>query len=61
MVFNCMFKNEPSPLNHIHSSFGCIPVSWGVYDDSVNQDAVRHVWEGWVSPLQLGNDAKAKG
>lgn len=44
-----------------HSWLVFLPVGRGAHDHSVNQDAVCHVWEGWVSQLQLCNDAEAKG
>lgn len=47
-----------------HASYTLImylPVGWGACDHSVNQDAMCHIWEGWIPQLQLGNNAEAKG
>lgn len=37
--------------DHSCSWFVCWPVGRRAHDHSVNQDAVRHLWEGWISQL----------
>lgn len=61
LTHNAHGHNETNTIQSFtHNPSVCLPVCWGANDNSVNQDAMRHLWEGRISQLQLCNDAKEK-